>query len=500
MTLSDYLRVLREQKLVVLLAVFLGVVSAAAAFYTFPPRYTAQLTMYVSAQSVPDNNAQQAYQGSQLSQDKVASFTELLTAPRVLGDVINRLQLPETPDELARLIKATSKRDSVLLDVSATDRSPGRAAAIVNAVGGIFPLLVAELERPIDRPGTPAVAVRVVQPAAVPIKPSSPSLPVVLALGLLAGLAVGVGGALTRDTLDTSVKSPEQLRQATADDHNVEGAPILGTIAYDSQIPEHPLTLHEKPQSPWAEAFRQLRTNLQFVNIDSPPKVILVTSSMPGEGKTTTVANLAIAFGAADRRTLVIEGDLRRPNLVELLGLDNSAGLTSVLSSRASLDQVIQPWRNRSFDVLASGPLPPNPSELLSSKHMAQLLADLRERYDVILIDAPPLLPVTDAAAVAPATDGAILICRYKQTSRHQVTAATVALGAVSVPVLGTVFTMVPSSGPRAYAQYNAYYRAQQPARAPAHSNPVETNSQYPLPETGAPEATPARPSPTPGS
>jgi len=127
------------------------------------------------------------------------------------------------------------------------------------------------------------------------------------------------------------------------------------------------------------------------------------------------------------------------------------------------LEQAVQPWAGGAFDVLASGPLPPNPSELLGSQHMKILLAQLRDMYDVVLIDSPPLLPVTDAAAIAPATDGAILVCRFKETTRDQVTATVGALDAVSARVLGTVFTMVPSTGPRVYAQYNASYHTDQP-------------------------------------
>ncbi len=466
MTLRDYLRVLREQWLVVFLAVVLGLAGATAVYFIKPREYTAQLTIYVSSQGA--DTTQAAFQGAQLSQDRVASYTELLTSARVTSDVIERLRLPETTDELAKMMTATSKVDSVLLDVTVTDPDPQRATDIVNAVGQVFPDLVAELERPTKPDATPAVAVRVVQPAQVPLKPSSMGLSVMLALGLLAGLAVGIGGALARSALDVSVKSPEQLRAAA-------NAPNLGTIAHDPQVPKRPLIVREDPHSPRSEAFRQLRTNLQFVDVDNPRKVIVVTSSMPGEGKTTTTVNLAIALASAGARVLLIDADLRRPRVADLLGQEPTVGLTNVLSGRASPDQVIQPWGDGALDVMASGPLPPNPSELLASRHMSTLLRELRQYYDIVLIDTPPLLPVTDAAVIAPATDGVILACRFKQSSRIQVEAAAAAISAVSAPLLGTVFTMVPSSGPRAYARYNSYYRSDQlgasPVSGKAHSS-----------------------------
>jgi len=211
----------------------------------------------------------------------------------------------------------------------------------------------------------------------------------------------------------------------------------------------------------------------------------VVTSSVPGEGKTTTLCNMAIAMAAAGSRLLVIEGDLRRPKVADLLGVERSVGLTSILAGQVRVEQAIQSWAGGRFDVLASGPLPPNPSELLASEHTKALLAELREKYDVVLIDSPPLLPVTDAAAVAPATDGAILVCRFKQTSQGQVKAAVDTLEAVSVPLLGTVFTMVPASGPRAYAQYNSYYRTEEPL-LPGGPNGSRYPTAPPQPEYGA--------------
>ncbi|MBA3841505.1 MAG: polysaccharide biosynthesis tyrosine autokinase [Actinobacteria bacterium] len=454
MTLHDYLRVLREQWIVVMIATALGVGGAAGVYFFRSPEYTAKLTMYVSTQGA--DTTQAAFQGAQLSQDRVASYTELLTSSRVTTDVIAKLGLPETTDELAKKMTATSKLDSVLIDVTVTDPDPRRATEILNAVGQVFPDLVNELERPTIPDATSAVAVRVVQPAQLPDNPSSTGLSVTLTMGLLAGLAIGLCGALIRSAVDVSVKAPEQLRDAV-------GVANLGTIAFDSHVPSRPLIVHEKPQSPRSEAFRQLRTNLQFVDVDNPRKVIIVTSSMPGEGKTTTIVNLAITLASAGARVLLIEADLRRPKVADLLGLERTIGLTNVLSGRMHAAQVIQPWGEGALDVIASGPLPPNPSELLSSRHMGELLSELRNQYDVVLIDSPPLLPVTDAAAIAPVTDGAILVCRFKKTTCAQVAAAAAAVSAVSASLLGTVFTMVPSSGPRAYAQYNSYYRAEQP-------------------------------------
>lgn len=451
MTLRDYLRVLRERWVIILSTVVVAVTTSGAVWFIRPAEYTATLRMYVSAQSA--DTTQSAFQGAQLSQQRVTSYVELVSSNRVSEEVIRRLNLSGAPEDLAKEITASSKLDSVIIDVAVTGKSPRDVTAVANVVGTVFPGLIDELERPSSPTGTPSVAVRVVQPATTPTVPSSTGLPVILALGLLAGLAVGVGLALARTALDTSIKSPEHLR-ATAN------APNLGVVAFDAAVPKRPLTVHEDPQSPRAEAFRQMRTNLQFLDVDTPNKVVAITSSLPSEGKTTTLANLAIALASAGKRVLVVEADLRRPKLSDVLGVERSIGLTNVLSGRARPEDAVQHWSGGVFDILASGPLPPNPSELLASQHMATVLADLRQLYDIVLLDTPPLLPVTDAAAVGPATDGAILICRFKKTTRDQLAKAVDALAAVSTPLLGTVLTMVPMTGPRAYAQYNSYYRS----------------------------------------
>jgi succinoglycan biosynthesis transport protein ExoP len=465
MTLHDYLRLVRERWIVIVSTVLIAMVAAGVSWFLRPQEYTALLTMYVSAQTADTTST--AYQGAQLSEQRVKSYVELVGSPRVSQEVVRALQLTEPPEDLAERIDATSSTDSVIINITVTDRSPQRAADVANAVGRSFTVLVNELERPVVPGALPPVAVRAVQPAAVPIEPSSTSLPVMLALGLIAGLAVGGGGALARNALDTSIKSPEQLRELTK-------APNLGIIAYDPQVPARPLTVHEDQQAPRAEAFRQLRTNLQFADVDNPRKVIVVTSSLAYEGKTTTLANLAIAIAHTGSRVLVIEADLRRPTLADVLGLDRAIGLTSILAGRLGPAQAVQHWAGGGVDVLASGPLPPNPSELLASHRMAHLLDEFRAEYDIVLIDTPPLLPVTDAAAVAPATDGVVLVCRFKTTGREQLSEAVAALPAAA-PLLGTVFTMVPTAGPRAYARYNAYYQAEQPKApvSPPLGNPA---------------------------
>ena len=478
MTLQEYLRALREQWLVILLAVLVGFGVSAFLHVQRPVEYTASVSLYVSSQI--GGTPQAAYQGAQLSSQVVKTYTSLVSSSRVTNEVARRLRLPPT-ESLAGRVTAESDLDTVVIDVQARDASPEGAARIADTVGRVFAELVDELEQPSDPALDAPVAIRVIEPAAVPRSPSSPGLTRSVLPGLVIGLVVGIGVALLRNLLDTRIKSPQQLEA-------LAGLPNLGTISYDSRVPRRPLTVHEDPRSPRSEAFRQLRTNLQFVDVDDPPTVVAITSAVPSEGKSTTLANLAITLASTGMKVLVIEADLRRPGLSDLFGLDRAVGLTSVLAGRSELPETIQRWEAGGFDVLASGPLPPNPSELLASQQMRSVLDSVRASHDIVLIDTPPLLPVTDAAAIAPACDGTLLVCRSRKTSRSQVDTAVRALASVSAHVLGTIFTFAPTRGPRAYQQYTQYYGPDQPAgRGPVGESPAEDSPAEDSPARDAP-------------
>jgi tyrosine-protein kinase len=447
--LHEGIQVARKRWRVVLLGLLCGLLGATAITGLTPREYSAQVTIYLTAQSGADGPAA-AYQGSLLSEQRVKSYTQLLTGTLVAQRVVDRLRLEIPATEVASKIQASAQPDTVLLTATATDGSPLQAKNIADATGEVFTDLVSELERPApDQPAT--VTARVVEQATLPSDPVTPRPMTNLCLGALLGLVAGCALALLRDALDTTIKSTDQLAQLT-------GAPNLGTITRDPDMPKHPLTVHENPHAPQAEAFRKIRTNLQFIDVDRPNKTIVVTSALPEEGKTTVLCNLAIVLSQAGRRVVLVETDLRRPRAVDYLGLEGSVGVTSVLAGQVSLGQALQPWGGPMFTVLASGPTPPNPSELLSSKQMVNMLAELRERYDTVLLDTPPLLPVTDAAVLAGAADGALLVVRYGRTTTHQVEAAMAALQSASARLLGTAFTMAPHAAVNRYEPYYSRY------------------------------------------
>jgi succinoglycan biosynthesis transport protein ExoP len=238
-----------------------------------------------------------------------------------------------------------------------------------------------------------------------------------------------------RELLDTSVRHVDVAQRLV-------GAPVLGTIGYNSETKKSPLIVGDESKSTRAEAYRQLRTNLQFVDAARPADVILVTSSVPLEGKSTTAVNLGLTFAQFGERVLLVEGDLRRPQLSSYLGLEREVGLTNVLAGQVELTDVVQPWGNGGLSLLASGSTPPNPSELLGSARMRELIDGLRQEFDKIVIDTPPILPVTDAVVASSWADAVVVVIRHGRTSRAQLATAAQALVNVDAPVVGCVLNM----------------------------------------------------------
>jgi len=448
MELADYLNLLRKRWLPIVALTLLGAFSALAISLLLTPTYTAQSQVFVSTRGGDNTGTGDLLQGANFTVRQVRSYTQLVASPRVLQPVINELGLEDTPLELSERVRAESPLDTVLINVSADDPSPIRAAEIANATATSLANVVRELEAPAAG-GTSPVEISTVRQAAIPEDPSSPNTLLNLALGTLLGFAVGIVIAILREVLDTRIRDTNAVEQLT-------DAPVLGAIAYDAEATQSPLIVHGSPQSPRAESFRRLRTNLQFLEFAGKNRALVITSSLPTEGKSTTSVNLAITLAQAGQRVALVDADLRRPSVADYLGVEGSVGLTTVLIGRAQLDDVIQPWGNGNIDVITSGRIPPNPSELLGSPQMAELVAELNSRYDVVLIDTSPLLPVTDGAILARLVGGAILVVGANTVHKAQVTQALESLEAVGAPVLGIVVNRVVLTGTSTYGY--SYY------------------------------------------
>ncbi|MFT4211132.1 MAG: polysaccharide biosynthesis tyrosine autokinase [Microbacterium sp.] len=448
MELTDYIRVLRKNWLIILIIFLVGIGAAAVYSLTRTPMYEASSTVFVSTQTSSDS-VQELNQGSTFSQARVTTYTNLVKTPIVLNTVIADLGLGETASQLASKITASNTTSTTLITITVTDADAVQAADIANAIASSLTSAVESIETPNGSDTSPVRLTRVsdAQPA---LSPSSPNVPLNLALGALIGLALGIGVAVLRTVLDTKVRSAKDAAAVT-------DAPLIGVIAFDSKAKERPLIVHADPLSPRAESFRSLRTNLQFLDMGGRSSFV-VTSSVPSEGKSTTTINLAIALADAGKRVALVDTDLRKPKVAEYLGLEGGVGLTDVLIGRAKLGDVMLPWGGRSLFVLPAGKIPPNPSELLGSSQMHSLIEVLENGFDVVLCDAPPLLPVTDAAVLSTSMSGAIMVVAAGRTSRHQLTGAVEALHTVGAKLAGVVMSMVPTRGPDSYYGYGYGY------------------------------------------
>lgn len=448
MDLRAYLQTFRR-RWVLIVVCLVGVVAAAIGLTVrSTPQYSSTARLFISTPS-SDAGAVDNYQGSLFSQQRVASYADLVTGKTIAQQVVDRLHLPDTSAMVSSEVSSHVVTDTVLLDVTVTDSDPHQARRLAQAVAAQFTTYISDLETPPGASVSPIKATIVDTPS-LPTHPVSPKPVRNIGLAVVLGLLLGMGLAALRESLDTTVKTAHDVTATT-------GAAILGHIPFDTQAAKAPLITQLESHSVRVEATRMLRTNLQFVHANRTSRVFVVTSSVPQEGKTTTAINLSIAAAKAGQSVLLLEADLRRPKIAEYLNLEPTVGLTTVLIGRVDVQDAIQSWGNDGLDVITSGTKPPNPAELVQSMAMRTTLDKLRSSYELVIVDAPPLLPVTDGSLLAAEADGAILVVRHGKTTKDQLAQAHRHLAAVDATLLGTVLNMIRHRAGAGYSYGYAY-------------------------------------------
>ncbi|MFC7486546.1 polysaccharide biosynthesis tyrosine autokinase [Knoellia sp. CPCC 206453] len=444
----SYVQILRRRWRT-MMAVALAVTALASVLTLLAtPQYTSSTQFFVSTSGSQDSS--QLAQGGTFTQQRVKSYSELLKAPKLLDPVIEKAGIDDQVSTLAAKITATTPPDTVLIDVSVTDPSPTKARDIAQAIAETFPTVVSDLER-VNADTASPVKVTLLREPTESESPVSPRPLRNIVLGVVLGLLLGFAAAVLKQLLDNKLRTKEDVEGLTE-------TVVLGGIPFDADAAKHPLIIQADPLAGRAEAFRSLRTNLQFVDATNHPRVIVITSSIAGEGKSSTTANLALAMAESGASVCVVEGDLRRPRLLTYLGLEGSVGLTDVLIGRYELDDVLQPFGAHSLTVLGAGASPPNPSELLGSTAMRTVLDDLRRRFDYVLIDGAPVLPVTDSTVLTRLADGAIIVAGSGIVSKDQFDHALETFETVNGTVLGIVINRIPRQARGAY-DYRYEYR-----------------------------------------
>jgi capsular exopolysaccharide synthesis family protein len=429
-TSSDAIRKLsmaRRNAWLLLLSLVAGIAGAQAVTVLTPPTYQATTTVLVTGGT---ESVEQLYVAN-ITQDLMPTIARIAESRKVATAAAKAMGLPAR--HVVRHISADTQEKVQILTLTADAPTAARAADIANAATQALLPHVAGIRHD----GMGSLSAKPLDKAKAPSRPVSPRPILNGLLGALLGSLVGIGLARLRTLTDDKVRGVDELREAT-------GAPVLGSIPYDPKVPREPLIVH-RPNCAWSEAFARLRTNMEFVDVDSPPRLVAVTSPLPKEGKSNVVCNLAVAMARAGRRVLLVEADLRRPRSTQYLGLAGAEGLTTVLSGNAELAEVVQQLDEDGPMFLSAGPLPPNPGELLASDRCRHFLLGLRECYDVVLLDLPPLLPVADAGVLAGLADGTIVVARYSDTRTRQLRRTLEALTTVNARFLGCVLNMAPS-------------------------------------------------------
>ena len=507
-----------------------GVVLAAAAAFVvssqLPKVYEAKATLNVG-QSLSAVNPD--YTQVLVSQNLSATYATVATTRPILDAVIAQLGLVVTSDDLLGHVRASAQSASTLLTITAQDATPGRAAAIANAMAtqliaaspaiqgrqaafqasidadlqatqGQIQATQAQVDTLNGLPvrtvaqesdlaalegrlaslrstyatlltfssGNVSNQLSVVEPAVAPTAPVSPRPLLNMVLAAILGFLVAAGVAAFSEYINDAIKDPDTVQE-------VAGLSTLGEIARSrggrARSEMYRLAALLYPRSGIAESYRTLRTNIEFASVDSPIRTLLVTSAMPGEGKTITASNLAIAFAQAGRRVLLVDADLRKPGIHTVFNLPNTSGLTTLLrNEHSSLEAASQVIEQDNLRVLTTGPLPPNPAELLGSQRMRAILERIQLGNDLLIFDSPPLRAVTDSAILSSFLDGTLLVIDAGRSKRRAVRQGREALAKADANVLGVVLNRIPG---RARSEYADYYGAADGTKA----GPIEVTN-----------------------
>lgn len=507
------LTVLRRWLWLLIASVLLAAGAAFLVSSALPKTYEAKVTLIVG-QSLQSANPD--YSQLLASQRLSQTYADLVTTQPLLSRVIDREGLDVTAEDLRKLVKSDAPRDSTLVSITVTDPDPVRVAAIANTIAdeliAASPAISgrdSDVQRFVDdnlksvqaqivdtqtetnrltvlQTRTPDQESRlqvlqarlvtlsqtyatllqsssqsgsnlltVVDPAIAPDQASSPRVLLNTVLAGLVGLLLAIGAAYLIEYLDDTLKSPDDVEAAT-------GLPTIGTIIQmkgdQGRSPIYRMATILYPRSPAAEAYRTLRTNIEFTSLEAPARTILVTSSIPGEGKTTTASNLAAVFAQAGHETLLVDVDLRKPGVHKMFDLPNTQGLTDLLrSDDLPVHRVAQRTEQEHLSVITTGPLPPNPAELIRSTRMRSVLDRIAQSAEFVIVDSPPLQAVTDAAILSSLVDGTVLVVFAGHSRSGAVRNGRETLAKVGARVLGVTLNRMSEAMSGDYYYYDYY-------------------------------------------
>ena len=426
MELIDYIHILRRRWLLIALVMIACVGGAVAATKLTTPSYQATSQLIVNGSSAVSGSDEVV--SRELAAERATAFSQIITTTPAVQAALKEAGAKAGPFASSGYpsVSASANGTDPFITVDVTDTDPRRAQAVANAFSVVLPSVLRQLQQP---PTTPH-EIDSLQAAILPSKPVSPKPKENLIIGLALGLVLGVAAAFVVETLDRRLKDSADVEAAS-------GLTALGVVPFELPGEQIPAKTH--PKSVRAEAYRQVRTNLAFSAEEGPPKSIVITSSASSEGKTSLAVNLAITSARTGQRVVLVDADLRRPMVHTYLDLPEHKGLVDVLAGTIELSDALQSSEAGPMDVLVAGPVPTNPSELLGSETMLKTIRQLESSYDFVVIDTPPVLPVTDALLIGVHVTSVVVVARLGQTTRDRIRRTTAALTHVNANLAGVI-------------------------------------------------------------
>ncbi|MDR2999346.1 MAG: polysaccharide biosynthesis tyrosine autokinase [Microbacterium sp.] len=499
MELRDYTRALKRHWIAIVVMALLGVGAGFGWAWAQTPVYQADASGLIQVKATA-GTVMAPGQGDSLAKTKVPTYLEMAQWRQVAEQVAQQLDLKTPPQSLIQMVTVTNPEGTAIIKVTAQGDTPEAARNLAEAwVKGL--IVVIDQTEGDGASGSSSANIVLAESAALPTSPVFPDKRMAMLVGGVLGLGAGIAFAMARAISDRRIRSTDDVEKRL-------GVPVVGALPDASTLADgHRLYRNDGTAAPGKatkadfairESLRMLRTNLQFMDVDHPPRTIVVTSALPGEGKSTMASNLAGALSAAGQKVVLIDGDLRRPTIAATMGVTADIGLTDVLAGRVRLADVLHRVPEMpNLVMLGAGTLPHNPSELLGSDRMHELLTDLSQ-HAIVIVDAPPLLSVTDAAVLTHRADGALIVASVGKTTYDLVDKAIDALEKIHGRVLGIVLNKVPMTGGGSDV-YSYTYEYTSKTTAP-EAGPKRTADPAPAAPTAAPIVPSVAPAPAPAA
>ncbi len=429
MSVAEYLKAVRRYWVVILVLSLLGGLTGYLYAQRLPVRYGSQSSVIV----IPGrgDTTVELVQGSNYVQNLVQTYATLATAPVVLDPVIESLGLDETAGQLKDRVTVTAPLNTVIIDIFVVDATPQGAQLVADAIATSLAAVVDSLS-PSGSDGQRAVRLQTIAPASLNPAPVSPNVRLMIVLGLVAGLAIGVIGAVLRTVFAARLTRGSDIEERTE-------TPVLSEVPAMADRATLLSSVLTAPTGRAAESLRSVVAALRFVGVERRQRILLVTSPSPAEGKTSISLALAVVLAELGNRVLYVEADLRRPSAENQTQSTSAVGLTTVLLGDLPIEEAVQAWGPPGLDLLLCGEIPPNPIQLLSGDRVKEVFAQALENYDYVIVDSAPVLPVSDSRWLTSSVDGVLMVARMNKTRWKSLSRALDLLSVSPAPILGVI-------------------------------------------------------------